>query len=90
MRRSVLLFAGILACAQAGAQPCEGPQDLTLAAAQGDADAQAALGYWFAEEGHTDCAIDAFKRSLRQNPESFDTRYNLGVPKCRPGSIRWD
>ena len=79
MRWSVLLLAGTLATRQAEAAPCEGPPSLSSVAALGDADAQAALGYWFAEERQTECAIVAFKRSLRLNPSSFDARYNLGV-----------
>ena len=79
MRWSFVLIAFIVTVAQARGETCEGPPALTSTAAQGDAVVRAALGYWFAEEGRTDCAIVAHQRSLHLDPTSFDTRYNLGV-----------
>jgi len=88
MRWCALLYSGALAFAQPGADRCEGPPDFSSAAAQNDAEAQAALGYWFAEAGRTDCAIVALRRSVRLDPDSLSTRYNLGVALVDTGNYK--
>ncbi|MCY4536287.1 MAG: hypothetical protein OXB91_13055, partial [Bryobacterales bacterium] len=76
--RALLVIATVTA-AQAQTKPCEGPSELASAAARGDAEAQAALGYWFAENGRTECAVTAFNASVLLDPSSVAARYNLGV-----------
>ena len=55
-------------------------------AAQANADAFNALGALYAQSGNLNCAIAAFKGSLRLDSKSWQTQFNLGLALIQQGN----
>ena len=85
MLRSLVILVVACVAAAPGAEPCRGPAELERAVAFGNAEAITALGYWFAERGRDDCALDAYRRAVGVNEGSVAAHYNLGVALLRQG-----
>src|SRR3954451_14605816 len=83
----LLLFTATIAVPASSQQTCEAPRELQGRVAAKPADAAAnELGAWFAQKGNLTCAIRSFESALRANPDSLDSRYNLGLALSEAGN----
>src|SRR3954447_305022 len=84
---TLLLFAATIAVPASAQQTCEAPRELQVRVAGKPADPRAnELGAWFAQKGNLTCAIRSFESALRANPDSLDSRYNLGLALSEAGN----
>ena len=79
---SLLVFSAHLL-----AQPnCEPPAELQGPLATGpSAEVYNALGGWYAGRGQSECAADAFRRSIDLDREYWEPRFNLGLLLAQSG-----
>src|SRR5947209_7446372 len=86
--RSLLALTGVILQPVFGAE-CDGPAELKRAI-QGtpSAAAHGALGAWFAQNQRPGCAVLEFKKAAELEPNSFESRYNLGLALIQTGERR--
>src|SRR5262245_54164708 len=90
---SALFFMALLFCSQSlplltaqNPSTCKGPLELERAVgSRPSAGAYNALGAYFAQRNQFTCAIPAFESALRLEPNSVETRYNLGLALMQKG-----